>query len=207
MAIRTACLCSRAPTIRPRRVPKASGLADALNSQLTRHIQERWRVTSRLELEFDKLYVKLFLPRVRQGSGGARKRYAGLVHGGDMNNLEFIGMEVVRRDWTALAKQVQRELFERLFSDQPVDAYLAEVVRKVRAGELDELLVYRKNLRKDTDDYTATTPPHVVAARKSPSRTGRLITYVITTAGPEPTDNANVIPWIANTTSTSRLSP
>jgi DNA polymerase-2 len=165
-------------------------LADALNSQLTRHIQERWRVTSRLELEFDKLYVKLFLPRVRQGSGGARKRYAGLVHGSDMNNLEFIGMEVVRRDWTALAKQVQRELFERLFSDQPVDAYLAEVVRKVRAGELDELLVYRKNLRKDTDDYTATTPPHVVAARKSPSRTGRLITYVITTAGPEPTDNA-----------------
>jgi len=165
-------------------------LADALNSQLTRHIQERWRVTSRLELEFDKLYVKLFLPRVRQGSGGARKRYAGLVHGGDMNNLEFIGMEVVRRDWTALAKQVQRELFERLFSDQPVDAYLAEVVKKVRAGELDELLVYRKNLRKDTDDYTATTPPHVVAARKSPSRTGRLITYVITTAGPEPTDNA-----------------
>jgi DNA polymerase elongation subunit (family B) len=44
-------------------------------------------------------------------------------------------MEVVRRDWTALAKQVQRELFERLFSDQPVDAYLAEVVKKyVRAN-------------------------------------------------------------------------
>lgn len=25
----------------------------------------------------------------------------------------------------------------------------------------------RKNLRKDAEDYTATTPPHVVAARKS----------------------------------------
>src|SRR4029079_1143077 len=54
-------------------------LADALNSQLTRHIQERWRVTSRLELEFDKLYVKLFLPPVRQGSGGVAKRSAGDV--------------------------------------------------------------------------------------------------------------------------------
>ena len=30
-------------------------------------------------------------------------------------------MEVVRRDWTELAKQVQRELYQRLFTDQPVD--------------------------------------------------------------------------------------
>ncbi len=57
-------------------------------------------------------------------------------------------MEVVRRDWTALAKQVQRELYQRLFTDQAVDVYLSEVVRQVRNGELDDALVYRKNLRK-----------------------------------------------------------
>ena len=98
-------------------------------------------------------------------------------------------MEVVRRDWTALAKQVQRELFERLFADQPVERYLAQVVQQVRAGGLDEALVYRKNLRKDADAYTATTPPHVAAARKSDRSSGRLISYVMTTAGPEPLDN------------------
>jgi DNA polymerase-2 len=49
--------------------------------------------------------------------------------------------------------------------------------------------VYRKNLRKGADDYTATTPPHVVAARKSTRPVGRLVSYVITTAGPEPIDN------------------
>jgi len=59
----------------------------------------------------------------------------------------------------------------------------------VRNGELDEALVYRKNLRKDAEDYTATTPPHVVAARKSTQPLGRLISYVMTTAGPEPLDN------------------
>lgn len=182
-------------------------LAAALNAELERHIAERWTVESRLELQFEKLYAKLFLPRARHSARGASKRYAGLVHGGDaatgdvgadaardvvgdiVPNVEFVGMEVVRRDWTALAKHVQRELYGRLFTDRPVDAYLAEVVRQVRSGALDDDLVYRKNLRKDADDYTASTPPHVAAARKSTQPPGRLISYVVTTDGPEPLDN------------------
>lgn len=158
-----------------------------LNTELARYIEERWQVQSRLELEFEKLYLKLFLPKVRHGTSGARKRYAGLLDGKD--NLEFVGMEVVRRDWTALAKQVQRELYHRLFTDQSVDEYLTDIVKKVRNGELDDSLIYRKNLRKDTEEYTATTPPHVVAARKSTQPLERLINYVITTDGPEPIDN------------------
>ena len=162
-------------------------LAAALNTDLARHIDERWRLQSRLELKFEKLYVKLFLPRARHSTRGASKRYAGLAHGRE--KVEFIGMEVVRRDWTALAKLVQRELYHRLFTDQSVDEYLADIVRRVRGGALDDALVYRKNLRKDAEDYTATTPPHVVAARKSTQPLGRLISYVVTTAGPEPVDN------------------
>jgi DNA polymerase II len=168
---------------------QGSKLAVALNDELTRYISKRWKVTSRLELEFEKLYLKLFLPQVRQGSGGARKRYAGLLDNKDANAIEFVGMEVVRRDWTDLAKQVQREIYRRLFSDLPVSEYLEEMVEKVRAGELDRLLVYRKNLRKGTEAYTATTPPHVVAARKSIRPPQRLVSYLITTAGPEPIDN------------------
>jgi DNA polymerase-2 len=84
---------------------------------------------------------------------------------------------------------VQRELYQRLFTDQSVDVYLADVVKKVRNGDLDAALVYRKNLRKDTDEYTATTPPHVAAARKSTQPLGRVISYVMTTAGAEPLDN------------------
>jgi DNA polymerase II len=164
-------------------------LAARLNGELARMIGERWRVPSRLELQFEKLYLKLFLPRSRHGTRGASKRYVGLRHGDAAGNLEFVGMEVVRRDWTALAKQVQRELYQRLFADQTVDRYLADIVKQVRQGTLDEALVYRKNLRKSADDYTATTPPHVVAARKSPHPSGRLVSYVITTAGPEPIDH------------------
>jgi DNA polymerase II len=164
-------------------------LAVALNDELSQYVGEHWRVTSRLELKFEKLYRRLFLPHARHSMRGASKRYAGLRHGEAADSVEFVGMEVVRRDWTALAKQVQRELYERLFTDQAVDAYLAEVVRQVRDGELDDLLVYRKNLRKDAGQYTETTPPHVAAARKSMQPVGRLVSYIVTTAGPEPMDN------------------
>jgi len=105
-------------------------LAVALNDELSRYVSKRWNVTSRLELEFEKLYLQLFLPKVRRGSGGARKRYAGLLDRGDADNIEFVGMEVVRRDWTDLAKQVQRELYHRLFRNLPVAEYLAEIVKK-----------------------------------------------------------------------------
>ncbi len=166
-------------------------LAVALNEELGRYIAARWRVTSRLELKFEKLYLKLFLPQARHSTRGASKRYAGLLHGQDQGSVEFVGMEVVRRDWTALARQVQRELYLRLFTDQAVDLYLAEVVRQVRSGALDDTLVYKKNLRKEADDYTATTPPHVAAARKSTQPLGRSISYVMTSAGPEPLDNVH----------------
>jgi DNA polymerase-2 len=168
---------------------QAEQLAGDLNGELSRYISGRWRVQSRLELQFEKLYLKLFLPRARHSARGASKRYAGLVYGRESGGVEFIGMEVVRRDWTTLAKQVQRELFQRLFADRPVDEYLAGIVQQVRSGELDETLIYRKNLRKAVGDYTASTPPHVAAARKSTQPQGRLVSYVITTAGPEPLDN------------------
>jgi DNA polymerase II len=164
-------------------------LAAALNEQLGGYIFERWGVRSRLELEFEKTYLRLLLPQARHSTRGASKRYAGLLQEGDSQRVEFVGMEVVRRDWTALAKQVQRELYQRLFTDKPVEVYLADIVKTVRGGGLDDLLVYRKNLRKAAAGYTATTPPHVSAARKSSQPPGKSISYVMTVAGPEPLDN------------------
>ncbi len=169
---------------------QGADLATLLNGELARRVQERWRLVSRLSLKFEKLYLRLLLPRARNSERGASKRYAGLRQrtNGD-NTVEFVGMEAVRSDWTALAKQVQRELYQRLFTDQPVDSYLIDVVQRVRNGALDEALVYRKNLRKRAQEYTATTPPHVAAARKSAQPAGRSVSYIMTVAGPEPTDN------------------
>ena len=163
-------------------------LAAELTRDLAEHIRLTWRVESRLELQFDRLYLRLCLPAVRHGTAGARKRYAGLVEAASGLEVVFTGMEAVRGDWTELAKEVQRELFARLFSDRPVKDYLREVVAGLRAGQVDERLVYRKALRKAPAAYTTTTPPHVAAARKMDRKTRGRIAYVMTTAGPEPAD-------------------
>lgn len=162
----------------------AQALAERFNAELAQYINQQWQLDSRLQLKFEKLYLKLFLPTVRNSTRGASKRYAGLLEEG----VQLVGMEAVRGDWTALARQVQRELYSRLFNDQPVQRYLADIVHRLRAGELDDLLVYSKNLRKDASKYTASAP-HVVAARLSRSPPGRRIRYVITVGGPQPLDN------------------
>jgi DNA polymerase-2 len=167
-------------------------LCRRVNEVLREQIGRTWGMESHLELEFEALYLKLFLPPVRHGQAGARKRYAGLVAagGGDRaDELVFVGMEMVRRDWTMLSKIFQRGLFERLFrgvASDDVVAYLRTFIAELRQGGHDRHLVYRKALRKKLSEYTATTPPHVKAARKLGPRTRGLIEYVITTEGPEP---------------------
>ena len=175
-----------------RALAEGPALAATLTQELADFINAESGVRSRLELEFEKLYAKLFLPPVRSGAGGARKRYAGLVCGQDAP--EFIGMEVVRRDWTEFAKQAQRELYARFFRNEPVDGYLRELVAALRSGALDDQLVYRKGLRKAVGDYRAGKPPHVAAAEKSKAPLGRVIAYLITLAGPEPLDNQTAPP-------------
>lgn len=166
-------------------------LVAELNQALAEHVADRWAVESQLELELEGLFLTLVLPPLRRsqrGSApvGARKRYAGRLEADGEVQTVFKGLEVVRRDWTELARRSQGELYERLFEGRPVESYLRQLVASLRAGELDHLLIYHKSLRKNLSEYTATTPPHVAAARKLEGPPPRIVDYVITRDGPEP---------------------
>jgi DNA polymerase-2 len=134
------------------------------------------------------------MPTIRGNDKGSKKRYAGLVYDeGGENRLFFAGMESSRRDWTALAKEFQADLFSLLFRVEN-EAVLRDELRKLirrthhalYEGELDDKLVYTKGIHKSLDEYTKNIPPHVRAAKKLDSFEGRIIYYVITKAGPEP---------------------
>lgn len=165
-----------------------------VNAEVAGYIQDTWKVESKLELEFEKYYARFFLPPMRGSADRARaKGYAGLRVDDGVERVEIIGMEAVRRDWTDLAHDLQRDLLDMMFRNVPaseIEQTLVERVDLVRNGKKDGDLVYRKALRKSVDRYTKSSPPHVKAARLLPKPRG-VISYVMTLQGPQPVGYVN----------------
>jgi len=132
------------------------------------------------------------MPTIRGSDKGSKKRYAGVINIGGQKELIFKGLETVRNDWTVLAKEFQKTLYQMIFEQQSYQHYIRDLVKQVHNQAHDELLVYRKRLRRPLLEYSKTNPPHVKAAKKLELELdktlgkGDVIEYVITTNGPEP---------------------
>jgi DNA polymerase-2 len=164
---------------------RADELRETIGTRVAEGLRAEFGVRSWLELEFEKVYARFWMPEVRGGATGSKKRYAGLIVGARGETLELVGLEAVRRDWSPVARRFQRELLQLVFHDRPVDGFIRGFVADLRAGRFDDELAYRKAIRKPLEAYTKTTPPHVKAARKQAGGPGRIVVYVVTAAGPE----------------------
>lgn len=172
-------------------------LVQLVNQWWQNHIQQNFNLPCALELEFEIHYRRFLMPTIRGAEQGSKKRYAGLISTPTGDQMVYKGLETVRTDWTPLAQQFQRELYLRIFQQQPYQDYVRDYVARTLNGELDEQLVYRKRLRRRLDDYQRNVPPHARAARLADEfnrklgrplqyQNGGWISYVMTTAGPEP---------------------
>ncbi|MWV16449.1 DNA polymerase II [Pseudomonas sp. L-22-4S-12] len=173
-------------------------LVQRVNQWWREHLQQEYGLHSALELQFETHYRRFLMPTIRGAEEGSKKRYAGLVRRADgREEMVYKGLETVRSDWSPLAQQFQQELYLRIFNRQPYQAYVRDYVRRTLAGELDDLLIYRKRLRRQLGDYQRNVPPHVRAARLADDynqrqgrprqyQNGGWISYVMTLAGPEP---------------------
>ncbi|MBD3242170.1 MAG: DNA polymerase II [Chitinivibrionales bacterium] len=164
---------------------RGGAIAAETTAWLAEHIRDTHDTESFLELEFETHFRHFLIPAVRGGGEGSKKHYCGSVQRDGKTVLLFKGMESVRTDWTELAKGFQHELCLRLFAKEPVEEFILATVKELRAGRLDDKLVYRKRIRKALDQYTTGAPPHVQAARllDSPARS---VKYLITVDGPQP---------------------
>ena len=176
-------------------------LVDHVNGWWKAHLKDTLGLDSALELEYDTHFRRFLMPTVRGSDEGSKKRYAGLAgtpDGGE--EVVYKGLESVRTDWTPLAQQFQQGLYERIFRREPYEDYVRDYVARTLAGEFDDLLVYRKRLRRPLHEYERNVPPHVRAARladdfhvaqgRGPQyRNGGWIRYLMTTAGPEPMES------------------
>lgn len=185
----------------------SSDQADQLGNELMREINQLWRdyladeygLECFLELEYETHFTRFLMPTIRGQDTGSKKRYAGLINKNGQEKLVFKGLEAVRTDWTELAKELQSEIYNRVFHDQDPSELISSLVAELKAGQRDHQLVYTKRLRRPLDDYVKNVPPHVRAARLADEinrqqgkplkyqRKGR-IAYVMTTNGPEPVE-------------------
>ena len=161
-----------------------------INDFFKKWVPENYARESYLELEFEKIYSRFFMPKIRGSETGAKKRYAGLVlekkNSKFQEKIDFTGLEFVRRDWTEVSKDFQLGLLDRVFHKKEVAEFVKEFVENLKKGKYDDKLVYHKAIRKALNEYTKTTPPHVKAARKLKKLDSNIIDYVMTVDGPEP---------------------
>ena len=131
-----------------------------------------------LEVKPDEIYVRILFTE-------AKKRYCGLLPDG---RLDIVGLEVVRGDWAAVAKDIQERILEIILKGgSPSDAVgvAREYIVNLREKKFPyhDLIIW-KTLTMPLEDYKVRAP-HVEAA-KSLMKAGWKLTlgdkigYVIT---------------------------
>ncbi len=169
---------------------KADQLGKELESYINKfyddYVIKNYKRKSYLELQFEKQYLAFLMPKTRGSEAGSKKRYAGLIEKNGKEEIQIVGLEAIRGDWTEAAQEFQVKLLNKVFHKEEFIPFIKSYVKEILSGKLDDKLIYRKSLRKSAEDYTKTTPPHVKAARKLDKIESSLIEYLITTEGPEP---------------------
>ncbi|MBI2147862.1 DNA polymerase II [Candidatus Woesearchaeota archaeon] len=161
-------------------------IQDSINSYYAEMVAREYGRKNFMELQFEKVYLKFLMPRIRGTELGAKKRYAGILKKGGDHVLDFVGMEFVRSDWTELAKKFQMEFLDKVFKKEDVTGYVTQFIKDLKKGKYDSMLIYRKSLTKGVSEYTKTTPPHVKAARMLDKVENNMVEYYMTVDGPQP---------------------
>ncbi|MBN1896975.1 MAG: hypothetical protein JW789_04620 [Candidatus Aenigmarchaeota archaeon] len=137
-----------------------------------------------MELEFQGIYrAGIFVP-AKTGLA-AKKRYA-LVDRND--EMVIRGFEIVRRDWSPIARETQEKILMAILRDDSEDEALSIARRAINRIQKEavpmEKMIIHTQLTRPLKDYEQ-TGPHIAAARKALSRgrpvaQGSMISYVIT---------------------------
>ena len=121
-------------------------------------VSEEIDKTLGLEIKPDKIYVRILFTE-------AKKRYCGLLPDG---RLDMVGLEVVRGDWAAVAKNVQEKVLDIILKEQSPEKavkFVHQYILNLRAKKVAYRdLVIWKTLTKRIEEY-AVRAPHVEAAR------------------------------------------
>jgi DNA polymerase, archaea type len=131
-----------------------------------------------LEINIGQLYKRILFTE-------AKKKYAGLLENGE---LDVVGMEAIRGDWSNLARDVQNEVLRLVLQDggpERAKSYVMNLTMDLESAKVSKSsLVMWKTLTKRPDEYEVNAP-HVEVARKMakegwPVSVGDKVGFIIT---------------------------
>lgn len=160
----------------------------------------------KMELELEGFYTRgVFVSKKTLTRGvskdedvGAKKKYALL---GEDGRIKIRGFELVRRDWSQVAKDTQLKVLEAILKDgskEKAVKIVRDIVELLKAGKVPlESLAISTQLKKDAESYEIISP-ELSAAKKAMKRgmqldQGSVISYVITKSGKSISEKAELL--------------
>ncbi|MFC1775120.1 DNA polymerase domain-containing protein, partial [Nanoarchaeota archaeon] len=137
-----------------------------------------------MELELEGFYPRAIFVPIKGTDIGAKKKYAMID---DIGKIKIRGFETVRRNWSPIAKEVQRDVLDILLREGNVEKavkYVKIIVEQLRKHEVPvKKVTIHTQLQKKISEYSS-IGPHVAAAKIMeeegyPVGPGSLIKYVV----------------------------
>ena len=139
----------------------------------------------KMELELEGFYPRgVFVSKKGAEERGAKKKYALL---GEDGRIKIRGFELVRRDWSSIAKETQLKVLEAILKDgskEKAVKIIREVVEQLQDGRVPlEKLAISTQLNKNPGNYEVKSPELSAAERMRAAglkaERGTIISYVI----------------------------
>jgi len=154
-----------------------------------------------IKLTLDGYYKRGLFVSKKSEKIGAKKRYA-LIDFED--NLKIVGFEFVRRDWSNVAKSLQKDVLEIILKEGNLEKAIKKIretisLLKSHKVKKDDLVLSSK-ITKPLNKYNNISP-HVSAARKAERRgilmkPGTIVNYIITKNGASISEKAELEQFI-----------
>ncbi len=150
-----------------------------------------------MELEYEGFYPSGIFVSAKAGKYGAKKKYALLD---DKGALKITGFEMVRRNWSFIAKEVQEKVLDIVLKERDLPKavkYVKRIIEDLKNKNIpNEKLEIYTQLKKEIEDYES-IGPHVAVAQRMKNKgidvgPGSMIKYIITEGSGKIRDKAKM---------------
>jgi len=152
----------------------------------------------KMELELEGFYPRGVFVSKKAQERGAKKKYA-LI--GEDGRIKIRGFELVRRDWSKVAKDTQLAVLEAILKDgskEKAVRIVRDIIERIGSEKLplSEMTIIT-TLKKKPEEYEVISPELGAAkkamARGTPMNKGSVVQYVITKSGKSISEKAEMV--------------